>query len=346
MPAHSNATNIPSPEICVICLDLLVRSHITSSSGFPDRTDGENDDDSNDARPVATALPCQHAQFHQSCLGTWLSRSPSCPLCKTDVLSISLQHDSGSPEIINVQIKPSRPPPTPSASRPTCTQPIGHPPRRPPRLTKGPIHEDPILTFRRQLYTHRIPSLYLGRGITTITTRSSSANATRTRQPLRRRITPASLAASSSNPDRDALLQLATIWIRRELLLFPFLHPTSIPRSDPSPSDVEYDAEYEYMRPPHRRTTASFLLPYLLSILQSLDLKGAAGQAQTLVSEYLGAGNAALFCHELHAFLSSGVGSVWEWDGMVQYWFPVDGGEAGGGGALRAGTGEVLGRVG
>ena len=40
------------------------------------------------------ALTCNESHtFHPACLEEWLTRSPECPLCKTDVFSASIERE-------------------------------------------------------------------------------------------------------------------------------------------------------------------------------------------------------------------------------------------------------------
>ncbi|ETN41412.1 uncharacterized protein HMPREF1541_03347 [Cyphellophora europaea CBS 101466] len=334
--SHPSAIEIQSPEICVICLDLLS----VASPADQDHSAARLTTSNGDTAKVATALPCQHSQFHYSCLGTWFSHSQTCPLCKTSVQCLTIHHDGSEAETITLPpsqpLPQRRPPPRRRFHPPTLFHPRSSGPAKPPTATEL------TLAFRRQLYARRIPSLYRGRGIT----RSGAR-----KRPIRPNITPASFGPSA--PDAQRLHRLATIWIRRELLLFPFLHPTSPEPSHPSsftttptlPTGLgvtprSHNDGGEYTRPPQRRTTAAHLLPFTLAVLQRIDLKGSAGQAVELLGEYLGRENAQLFCHELVGFLGSGARSVEEWDGEVMYWFDGEGE-----GEVRSGKGEVLGRL-
>ena len=59
----SRELELPTPEICIICLDRITEK--------------------------ATASPCQHDQFDFACLGTWLQQQQICPLCKTSVAFVT-----------------------------------------------------------------------------------------------------------------------------------------------------------------------------------------------------------------------------------------------------------------
>jgi hypothetical protein len=203
------------------------------------------------------------------------------------------------------------------------------PRQRPTRIRKERVVEDPVLTFRRRLYLRQIPSLYVGRGV------RRDFRHRRSKQHVRQPVTPASFS-SATNPGAATLTHLATTWIRRELQLFPFLDPSSASSLSNSTSHRRTSADG--LPRPRRQTTPHYLLPYIMAVLQQIDLRGSAGQAVELISEYLGRSTAVLFCHELYAFLSSGTRSVGEWDEQVQYWFEEEG-------ELRNGRGQLLGSI-
>ena len=122
-------STLPSPEICVICLDLI-----------SDR---------------ATTLPCQHNHFDFACLGTWLQQSQRCPLCKATVLAVRYTTREGQPHIFHLpndtSTLPRRPPHRHHSHRRTNHD-----------RTKPTTPPDPALTFRQTIYRHNIPSLHIG----------------------------------------------------------------------------------------------------------------------------------------------------------------------------------------
>jgi hypothetical protein len=91
--------------------------------------------------------------------------------------------------------------------------------------------------------------------------------------------TPASFATS------PALQTRARIFLRRELRVFDFL--------DRRPAGV--------------------------AVLKSNDPKGADGQAEELIKEFLGREDARLLLHELDAWLRSPYERLEAWDSHVQY---------------------------
>ena len=126
---QDTSSTLPSPEICVICLDLI-----------SDR---------------ATTLPCQHNHFDFACLGTWLQQSQRCPLCKATVLAVQYSTEQGHSQIFHL--------PNDTSTLPR------RPPRRHPShrrsnhdRSKHSSPSDPALTFRHHLYHHNIPSLHMG----------------------------------------------------------------------------------------------------------------------------------------------------------------------------------------
>jgi hypothetical protein len=65
----------------------------------------------------------------------------------------------------------------------------------------------------------------------------------------------------------------------------------------------------------------NFLIEYVIAILKVTEVKDASGRAQELVGEFLGGSRqmAALFLHELHAWLTSPFERLEDWDRRVQY---------------------------
>lgn len=355
--------NLPSPEICVICLDLL-RAQATDSAEHDEQEVAKGKQAGRSplepAQSLATALPCKHSEFHFPCLGTWLTHSRFCPLCKATVHAISLQHDDQAKgkEIIPL---PDDAPSSRKVSTTLTQQSRARHQQHRHRGTKRPsLEEDPVIVFRRTLYERQIPSLYRGRGVTRtpaslpnpISPSTSNRHSAGTSHPTaqqaqdipkrsKRPLRPPPPTASSFQPSSPAsahLTRLATTWIRRELSLFPFLNPTSPAPTLSNPTNQHQ--QRPSASPRRRQTTAPFLTNYILLILQHIDLWGSAGQAIELIAEYLGQSAATLFVHELRAVLGSGVGSVQEWDedeGLM-YWFEEEA-------EIRDGMGRLIGRL-
>ncbi|KPI40278.1 uncharacterized protein AB675_7786 [Cyphellophora attinorum] len=191
-PAFITNNNIPSPEICVICLDLLYPPPTAHADfdGTEDRAIGEAKETRQPTDPgspvaLATAVPCQHAQFHFPCLGTWLTHSRCCPLCKVVVTAIALRHqyrngirEGGSeaeviplPFDIPSQVLDAADLQSSDVQRRNLSSRQDRWQRRQGRTApkphaRDPIAADPVLRFRRTLYERQIPSLYCGRGVT------------------------------------------------------------------------------------------------------------------------------------------------------------------------------------
>lgn len=101
--------------------------------------------------------------------------------------------------------------------------------------------------------------------------------------------TPAAFASAL------ALQTRARIFLRRELRVFGFL--------DRRPAGANRE----------------FLIEYLIAVLKAHDPKGADGQAEELVREFLGREDARLLLHELDAWLRSPYERLEAWDSHVQY---------------------------
>jgi len=250
---------LPTPEICVICLDRVTEK--------------------------AVALPCGHDQFDFSCLGTWLQQQRVCPLCKRAVTAIKYDvgHRKGSrifhlpeaelPRRTHQDIRQRR---LQRRSYVRSTRGGSEPLRR---GASGAI--DDVLEFRKQVYRRQMYSMHVG------------AN----RISRYKNVTPGAFLRD------EHLVSRAKKWIRRELSVFDFLNPDS-------------DA---FGRADRRTSNAEFLLEYIVGILKSIDLKGSTGQAEELLKDFLGRGNARLFLHELEAWLRSPYENLRDWDRAVQY---------------------------
>ena len=90
----------------------------------------------------------------------------------------------------------------------------------------------------------------------------------------------------------------ARLFLRRELQVFTFL--TSAPSSG-------------------NGTNRDYLIEYIVAILKQHELRGANGQVEDLLQEFLGRENTRLLLHELEAWLRSPYSTLREWDRHVQY---------------------------
>ena len=144
-------------------------------------------------------------------------------------------------------------------------------------------------------------------------------------------------------------------WIRRELQVFDFLSvdfgpsrpdltSSSVAHPQPSGTRTTTPTTTTGESVPHAPTTtaqsqpddtlyrkrasnAEFLLEYVLAILKTVDIKGSQGQAEEMLSDFLGRENARLFLHELRAWLRSPYTDLESWDRHVQYPGLMQGGE-------------------
>ena len=230
----------------------------------------------------AIALPCSHADFDFACLGSWLQRQPSCPLCKASVYSIKYDIESpAGPKVF----------PLPLQYEPVPLRPAlgGNASRAGLRIRNREINtrdrngsdQDNALQRRRQVYKHRAYSLHVG---------SNRLSRYRNLNPQ----------AFHQDP---TLLHRAKIWIRRELQAFEFLSSNS---ATEGPSK-------------RRARNAEFLGEYILAIIKSIDIRGSSGQAEELLQEFIGRENARLFLHELESWLRSPYKKLRDWDEAVQY---------------------------
>ncbi|KAL5359764.1 RING finger domain protein [Aspergillus floccosus] len=245
---------------------------------------------------TAIAVPCRHANFDFLCLLSWLEQRRSCPLCKSDITSVKYDLDGpDGPKIYQLPALPS-----PSENVPSSATSDRHPgsgsrrglPRRrrpePPRDRPSP--DDALLrreeVYRRQLYSLRVGSNRLSQY---------------------QELTP-----ERFNREEE-LVSRARKWIRRELRVFAFLNPGTATDAGRVPRAGQQRLDNR------RGNNAEFLLEYTIAILRTVDIKGSAGQAEELLRDFIGRGNARLFLHELQAWLRSPYTSLEDWDRHVQY---------------------------
>ncbi|GMF71267.1 unnamed protein product [Aspergillus oryzae] len=258
----------------------------------------------------AVALPCRHANYDFLCLLSWLENRRICPLCmillqelqgsvlirslgKSDVSAVEYELDN--PEGLKVHRLEA-----PSEALPTHTTPLSRRnciyrrPRRPrPHVQhqNPPSREDEV-SRRQHVYRHQLYSLRVGSN----------------RLSQYQELTP------DKFKNDEGLVSRARTWIRRELQVFDFLHRTEAGSSQSSvarPGQARLESR--------RGSNAEFLLEYIIAILRTVDIKGSAGQAESLLQDFLGRDNARLFLHELQAWLRSPYTSLSDWDRNVQY---------------------------
>ncbi|KAL1884126.1 hypothetical protein VTK73DRAFT_6795 [Phialemonium thermophilum] len=286
----------------------------------------------------STAHPCGHANFDFLCLVSWTQRSPACPLCKATICEIrygcSVTSDSGtigSPKVYRVPGPQDRALDTASSSASQSSELLsgdlshrlyghyffgrhrsdhhGRTPyrgvgfrRRRDSTTLGPTPTpDEAISRRRHVYRNQLYSMHVGSN----------------RVSQYRDLTP-ELFASDHN-----LVSRARQWIRRELQVFEFLS------SDNSPPTTHNDgarwSQFSRRETADERTrrrranNAEFLLEYTIAILKTVDTQGSAGQAESMLADFLGRDCARLFLHELRSWLRSPFGSLEAWDRAVQY---------------------------
>ncbi len=327
-PRNPPSPNEPGPrspdhdphtaDACVICLEPVSERAITSS--------------------------CRHQHFDFLCLISWLHERPTCPLCNAPTTAV--EYDLRSATDFKTYTLPAPTTPTSASTSPTARpnphptpstashphRPIHHRPRRPyqPATSTSPsaspdADADAALARRRHIYRHGLYSLHVG------------ANRLSRHQTL----TPALFA-------RDAdLVSRARNWIRRELRVFAFLDPaetdtTNTPTPPPghAPGHASAPAHAHAHAHAHsngdgnsggggggrggsssdrRANNAAFLLDYVIAILKTVDTQGSGGQAEEMLSEFLGREHTRLFLHELRAWLRSPYRVLADWDAHVQY---------------------------
>ncbi|KAJ9165181.1 E3 ubiquitin-protein ligase ICP0, partial [Coniochaeta hoffmannii] len=296
-----------TPDCCVICLEELTEP--------------------------GTAQPCGHSNFDFICLTNWLGVDPKCPLCKAPVLQVRYT-DSAGPQTYTVPAKSAPPRSTTTSSSSSSTlrstqstfqhyflnrsnpRPGRRPAANPPQPTPSP---SAALLRRRQIYAQNLYSLHVGSN------------------PLSRYRSGPTPSDFQSDPH---LVSRARTFIRRELQVFSFL-------SDPSPSPFSSSSSSQSSsttQTERRANNAEFLLEYAIAILKTVDMQGAAGQAEGMLADFLGRDSARLFLHELRAWLRSPCLSLEAWDRGVQYPDPDRSGRKRGRGEEEEEEGDDRGR--
>ncbi|GAB1317523.1 hypothetical protein MFIFM68171_07733 [Madurella fahalii] len=267
------------PDCCVICLDAI-------------------------SDPCA-ALPCAHAHFDFLCILSWLEQRTTCPLCKANVYKVRYTDAQKGESIYRVPNAPRTRDGAESIEAAAETA-IGFTSRRRLETTRRCGRYDPARRYtarslptsdgailrRRRIYRHKLYSLHVG------------SNRVSQYRP------PPTPTIFSSTP---YLVSRARLWIRRELQVFSFLSEDADPDST---RDSNHPTDRDRLR---RRANAEFLLEYIIAILKTVDLQGSAGQAEAMLSDFLGRDHARLFLHELRCWLRSPCRSLADWDREVQY---------------------------
>ena len=252
---------------CVICLDMISEHSVTD--------------------------PCAHA-FDFLCIVNWLERTPTCPLCKTQVRTIEYDHgDDRTFKTYHVAAQPARSTTsgaTESVSR-SRQQEQGSQAEQLQSIRSSEtsssstrLSAEESLSRRSQVYRRQLYSLHIG------------SNKTSRFQEL-----------SPKRFRRDEeLISRARKWIRRELQVFTYLaQPSEV--APPCGSRTWWVGNPEY------------LLEWIIAILKSVNIKDSSGKAEDMLQEVLGRNNARLFLHELRAWLRSPFQRIQDWDQYVQY---------------------------
>ncbi|KAB5518683.1 hypothetical protein GE09DRAFT_1044529 [Coniochaeta sp. 2T2.1] len=311
----ASPTAAPAPDCCVICLE--------------------------EVSEPGTALPCRHSNFDFLCLANWLAVGDAkCPLCKAAVLEVRYADSTG---VLRTYIVPPVASTSTSSTDTSTSSSSASPspgirsaqttfqlyflnrsstnPRRNNRPRYATTSSRTIQTTsstpssallkRKYIYTHNLYSLHIG------------AN------PLSRYRSGPTPADFASDPN---LVSRARTFIRRELQVFSFLSSTSSSSTTSSapPSSSSSSSRPSSSASPSRSSTtggdstrrannAEFLLEYTIAILKTVDTQGAAGQAEDMLSDFLGRDSARLFLHELRGWLRSPCLTLEAWDRGVQY---------------------------
>ncbi|GAO19207.1 uncharacterized protein UV8b_05144 [Ustilaginoidea virens] len=281
------ATTDDAQDCCVVCLDAI--------------TD------------PCEARPCGHRNFDYICLVSWLFENPQCPLCKAPVVKVT-HGPAQAPTTTFFKQKPAPKTAAPASAssaagvRAHRVRPYGNRASLGcPRQRPGPSRHaggstataaSQAIATRRGVYRNRLFSKHVGSN----------------RLSRYRELTPQMFLA-----DAD-LVSRARMWTRRELRVFSFLAADSDADGD---GDADRDGASGLgsgaTARRRRANNAEFLLEYVIAILKSVDIMGSRGQAEDMLSDFLGAENANIFLHELRAWLRSPYTKLEDWDRAVQY---------------------------
>ncbi|KAI9800237.1 MAG: hypothetical protein M1825_004221 [Sarcosagium campestre] len=157
---------------------------------------------------------------------------------------------------------------------------------RPRRIVQDPGFSttgDSALARRREIYSKQLYSLHVGSN----------------RLSRFRELSPQLFQAD------EELVSRARKWIRRELQVFDFLRSDTVDVND--------------VTMVRRANNAEFLLEYIVAILKTVDIQGSGGQAEDMLTDFLGRDVTRLFLHELRAWLRSPYADLRDWDRAVQY---------------------------
>lgn len=231
----------------------------------------------------AVAAPCNHLSFDFLCLVQWLQEHATCPLCKAEVKEV--HYDWRAPHDYKIYAVEQQ-----AARNKHSTQELHARPHAAARRRHNDIPwggHSAAGPSSSTAHNHEDPSLARRREVYSRQTPSLHVGANRISQY--QTFTPSTFATSA------ALQTRARIFLRRELRVFSFL--------DRRPAGANRE----------------FLVEYLVALLKTHDPKGADGQAEELLKDFLGEEDARLLLHELDAWLRSPYERLEGWDRHVQY---------------------------
>ncbi|KZZ92411.1 RING finger domain protein [Moelleriella libera RCEF 2490] len=248
------------------------------------------------------ALPCGHHNFDYVCLINWLFEHPQCPLCKATVAKVlhgpihaRLTTVFGEQKQANTHSVASRAVQQPARFYGEDRRHINSCRRRSRERHRAVPSISDAVAFRRDVYRHQRYSKHVGSN----------------RLSRYRDLSPSLFCADAE------LVSRARMWTRRELRVFSFLSPDE-ESSEGDAARVRTQSSRTAVQR-RRASNAEFLLEYVIAILKSVDIMGSGGQAEEMLSDFLGRENTKLFLHELHAWLRSPFTKLEDWDRAVQY---------------------------
>jgi len=241
---------------------------------------------------VCEARPCGHQHFDYLCLLSWLEQQPRCPLCKSVIREVAYGFAEATGDVAKLRTYTVPPPKAPAEpqAHPSASAASRISRRRRQWAPRSTPTQDDAIARRRNVYRLQMYSLHVG------------SNRRTARYRSHRDLTP---QLFESDP---GLVSRARAWLRRELQVFEFLHA-------PAVSTAQSSSDAMTRR---RANNAEFLLEYIIAILKTVDMQGSQGQAEGMLTDFLGRDNARLLLHELRSFLKS-CSSIEAWDREVQY---------------------------
>lgn len=228
----------------------------------------------------AVAVPCNHLTFDFLCLVSWLQERAMCPLCNTAVTEV--QYDWRGPADYKTY-HVAKPAPAKVESQSSTSA------RGRLQLRDRRSVERWTVRTERALPSGEDPALERRRCVYRNRLYSLHVGANRIS-----RYCDFSAQAFASSAEMQSR---ARAFLRRELQVFSFLDTPIAPRGG----------------------NRSYLVEYIVFVLKTNELKGASGQAEDLLADFLTRDNATQLLHELEAWLRSPYLRLEEWDVHVQY---------------------------